>query len=61
MADAAKKTAPNVMTTETIASASGSIAATSAPKSATRTIAMNGAVSVSARARSFSMIFWKAA
>ena len=56
-----KKTAPKVMTTETIASASGRVAATSAPKRAMRTIAMNGAVRVSARARSDSMIRWNEA
>ena len=46
------------MTTEAIASASGSVAATSAPKRAMRTMAMKGAVRVSARARSDSMIRW---
>src|SRR5690242_21345659 len=59
VADATKKTAPNVITTAAIASASGSVAATSAPNSDTRTIVMKGAVRVSARARSSSMIFWR--
>ena len=61
MADATKKTAPNVMTTEATASASGSVAATSAPKRAMRTIAMKGAVRVSARVRFVSMMRWNEA